>query len=128
MKKLFKIILYSFGFLVVLGLIIMSLENLEIIEPTTKPELSEQVKKNREAYMKNWDKGMLNKGGFVGNTLVIVHRLKTNPFINKNDFAMEFHPEIVQGVTCESLGVEYIQIRSIHHDDLLSGIVCEERK
>ena len=23
---------------------------------------------------------------------------------------MEFHPEIVQGVTCESLGVEFIQI------------------
>ena len=128
MKKLFKIILYSFGFLLVIGIIILVLEEFGLKEPTTKSELSEQVKKNREVYMKNWDKVMLNKGEFAGSTFVVMHKNKTNPFKNKDDFAMEFHPEIVQGVTCESLGVEYIQIRSIHHDDLLSGIRCEKRK
>ena len=128
MKKLFKIILYSFGFLLVIGIIILVLEEFGLKEPTTKSELSEQVKKNREVYLMNWEKVIPNKGAFVDNTFVVMHKNKTNPFKNKDDFAMEFHPEIVQGVTCESLGVEYIQIRSIHHDDLLSGIRCEKRK
>ena len=128
MKKLFKIILYSFGFLLVIGIIITVLEEFGLKEPTTKSELSEQVKKNREVYLMNWEKVIPNKGAFVDSTFVVMHKNKTNPFKNKDDFAMEFHPEIVQGVTCESLGVEYIQIRSIHHDDLLSGIRCEKRK
>lgn len=89
-----KVILYCFGFFLVLEGITLILGEFGFKEKP-RQQLSEQVKKNREAYMKNWDKGMLNKGGFVGNTLVIVHRLKTNPFKNKNDFAMEFHPEIV---------------------------------
>ena len=127
MKKLFKIILYSFGFLLVIGIIILVLEEFGFKEKP-RQQFSEQVKKNREVYMMNWEKVIPNKGVFVDNTFVVMHKNKTNPFKNKDDFAMEFHPEIVQGVTCESLGVEYIQIRSIHHDDLLSGIRCEKRK
>ena len=99
MKKLFKIILYSFGFLLVIGIIILVLEEFGLKEPTTKSELSEQVKKNREVYLMNWEKVIPNKGAFVDNTFVVMHKNKTNPFKNKDDFAMEFHPEIVQGVT-----------------------------
>ena len=122
-----KVILYCLGFFLFLGILTSVLEEFGFKEKP-RQQFSEQVKKNREVYMKNWDKVMLNKGAFVNNTFVVMHKNKTNPFRNKNDFAMEFHPEIVQGVTCESLGVEFIQIRSIHHDDLLSGIRCEKRK
>ena len=97
MKKLFKIILYSFGFLLVIGIIITVLEEFGLKEPTTKSELSEQVKENREVYMMNWEKVIPNKGAFVDNAFVVMHKNKNNPLKNKDDFAMEFHPEIVQG-------------------------------
>ena len=103
-----KVILYCFGFFLVLEGITLILGEFGFKEKP-RQQFSEQVKKNREVYMKNWEKVMLNKGVFVDNTFVVIHKLKTNPFKNKNDFAMEFHPEIVQGVTCESLGVEFIQ-------------------
>ena len=122
-----KVILYCLGFFLFLGILTSVLEEVGFKEKP-RQQFSEQVKKNREVYMMNWEKVIPNKGAFVDNTFVVMHKNKTNPFKNKDDFAMEFHPEIVQGVTCESLGVEFIQIRSIHHDDLLSGIRCEKRK
>ena len=122
-----KVILYCLGFFLFLGILTSVLEEFGFKEKP-RQQFSEQVKKNREVYMMNWEKVIPNKGVFVDNTFVVMHKNKTNPFKNKDDFAMEFHPEIVQGVTCESLGVEYIQIRSIHHDDLLSGIACEKIK
>ena len=127
MPRPIKVILYCLGFFLFLGILTSVLEEVGFKEKP-RQQFSEQVKKNREVYMMNWEKVIPNKGVFVDNTFVVMHKNKTNPFKNKDDFAMEFHPEIVQGVTCESLGVEYIQIRSIHHDDLLSGIRCEKRK
>ncbi len=127
MPRPIKVILYCLGFFLFLGILTSVLEEVGFKEKP-RQQFSEQVKKNREVYMMNWEKVIPNKGVFVDNTFVVMHKNKTNPFKNKDDFAMEFHPEIVQGVTCESLGVEYIQIRSIHHDNLLSGIRCEKRK
>ena len=127
MPKPIKVILYCLGFFLFLGILTSVLEEFGFKEKP-RQQFSEQVKKNREVYMMNWEKVIPNKGAFVDNAFVVMHKNKTNPFKNKDDFAMEFHPEIVQGVTCESLGVEFIQIRSIHHDDLLSGIRCEKRK
>ena len=127
MPRPIKVILYCFAFFLFLGILTSVFEEVGFKEKP-RQQFSEQVKKNREVYMMNWEKVIPNKGVFVDNTFVVMHKNKTNPFKNKDDFAMEFHPEIVQGVTCESLGVEYIQIRSIHHDDLLSGIRCEKRK
>ena len=53
MKKLFKIILYSFGFLLVIGIIISVLEEFGLKEPTTKSEISEiqsNIEEERHKY------------------------------------------------------------------------------
>tara|TARA_B100001248_G_C27163603_1_gene354643 strand:+ start:17 stop:406 length:390 start_codon:yes stop_codon:yes gene_type:complete len=129
MKKLFKIIFYPIGFLMVIGLIIIGLEKLGIKEPSKKQEISDQLKKNREVYLTNWKKVIPYRGEFVGNTFIVHHKNKNNNFKNKDNFSMEYHPEVVfKNVTCEDIGIEYIQVRSIHHDDLLSGTRCEKIK
>lgn len=113
----------------VLGLIIKNLENSGIKQSSTKQEKSEQLKKNREVYLKNWEKVIPYRGEFVGDTFIIYHKSKINNFKNKDSFSMEYHPEVVfKNVTCEDIGIEYIQVRSIHHDDLLSGTRCEKIK
>lgn len=130
MKKLFKIIFYPIGFLMVIGLISTGLEKLGITEPPKKnKKYLEQLKKNREVYLTNWKKVIPYRGEFVGNTFIVYHKNKINYGKNKDNLSWDFHPSVVfKNVTCEDIGIEYIHVRSVHHDELLSGIRCEKRK
>ena len=95
-------------------------------EPHQSKELSEAQKNNRENFILDWNRLVNRKASITQDTIVVYVKNTTNPFRNKDDYAGEYHPKLVNGQSCKSLGIEYIQVRSIISDDLLSGIRCED--
>ncbi len=124
MKKFFKTILYGFLFFFLLGAVMKLLESFGMIE--SADEMTERIEKNRQTYLTNWNKLLPYKGEFIDDTFVVYHTNKINNFKNKDDFSKQYHPKIVFGnVSCEDIWIKYIQVRSIHHNKLLSGVRCK---
>ena len=102
----------------VLGLIGAALEEVGI------GGLSSDQQKNRQVFIEDWNKLVGKKADLAGDTIVIYVQNTSNPFQNKEDFAMEHHPRSVNGQSCEDIGIKFIQVRSLSTDQLLSGARC----
>ena len=118
MKKIMKI----FGFLLLLGLIVNGLQWSGVIEFQNGPTKEQEIA--RDQLIADWDRLVGKKAELMDETLVVYVTNNTNPFANTDDFAMEYHPKTVNGQSCSSLGLKYIQVRNIASNKLLSGISC----
>jgi hypothetical protein len=95
-------------------------------ESDKSKELTAAQESNREKFILDWNRLLNKKASITSDTIVVYVKNNTNPFRNKDDFAGEYHPKLVNGQSCKSIGIEYIQVRSIISDDLLSGIKCQD--
>ena len=76
---------------------------------------------------RDWKKLVGKPGALMEDTIVVYTFKNQNPFRNKNDWAREFHPKLVNGQTCKELGIKFIQVRNRRHNKMLSGIICKDR-
>ena len=91
------------------------------------PSSYADTKTARSKFIRDWNKVVNKPADLSGNTIVVYTSKTQNPFRNKNDWAGEFHPRLVNGQTCKELGIEYIQVRNRRLNKMLSGIICKDR-
>jgi len=80
----------------------------------------------REKFAKDWERLVPHRASLQEDTLVVWVTNTRNNFRNRDDYAYQYHPKLVNGQTCKELGLRYIQVRNIRLDKMLSGIVCED--
>jgi hypothetical protein len=115
MKKFLYIIL----FLIVIGV---------VRDFSVNPDNSnnQTVEISRDKFINDWNKLIGTKSEITTDTIVVYVNKKTNPFNNKDDYANEYHPKLVNGQSCKELGIKFIQVRSLVNNKMLSGISCRD--
>lgn len=80
----------------------------------------------REKFAKDWDRVVPHRVYIQDNTLVVYVTNTRNPFNDPDDYAYQYHPRTVNGQTCKDLGLEFIQVRNLRLNKMLSGIYCKD--
>ena len=85
------------------------------------------VENARDKFINDWNKLIGTKSEITSDTIVVYVNNKTNRYSNKEDYANEYHPKLVNGQSCRELGIKYIQVRNRYNNEMLSGIVCKDK-
>ena len=86
--------------------------------------LSKSQEEARVSYISDWNRLVGLKADFTNDTIIVYVAKEQNPFGNPDDFAGEYRPRLVNGQSCDDLGVKYIQVRSVTSNKILSGVTC----
>ena len=106
-------------------LLIAIIVTIMVIVSPAGNDLTQEQLDARTTFMSDWNRLSMPRGNLGENTLVVYVQNTQNPFVADPDmYAREYHPRTVNGQTCSELGIDYIQVRSITTDSMLSGITC----
>lgn len=110
------------GIWMLIGLVGLGLDRMGFINLHGKPTAEQQLA--RKNFLSEWNRLVGKKMEFIDNTMVVYVKNQKNHFATSSDFAMEFHPKLVNGESCSNLGISAIQVRNIENFDFLSGLSC----
>jgi len=88
--------------------------------------LSKSQEEARATYISDWNRLVGLKADITNDTVIVYVAKEQNPFANPDDFAGEYRPRLVNGQSCDELGVKYIQVRSMASNKMLSGVTCDD--
>ena len=88
--------------------------------------LSKSQEEARATYISDWNRLVGLKADITNDTVIVYVTKEQNPFANPDDFAGEYRPRLVNGQSCDELGVRYIQVRSMASNKMLSGVTCDD--
>ena len=92
----------------------------------TSQVFASSIEDSRNKFINDWNKYIGKKSELTENTLIVYVKNKSNPFKKKDDYANEYHPKYLNGQTCDELGIQFIQVRSLVNNKMLSGISCRD--
>ena len=118
MKKWKKFFMWWMG----LGFIGLLLNFAGVIDLHSRPSAAQE--EARATFISDWNNFVGIKADITNNTIVVYKQNEENRFQNPDDYARQYHPRLINGQSCNDLGIDFIQVRSFSSNKLLSGITC----